>query len=1324
MQSEIGPINLINTYIPHDTQPKHHTIHTLNAITCPSKSHFLIGGDLNSYQCPRLDYYTNIQNKTTNHSKEKQFQSITNNKFIDTFRILNPLTKKYTKWTVNSNSHPIKITASRLDYFLISKSLKKKLTQAQIIENDLTNTDHYPITMKLNLLTPKKTPKLPKTHLPNYNNWPDSLANEIEKHIYILKDRTIKDIQDIENFNTIITEAIQQSLNNYTKIINQSNVKTTYKKPHTILLNKLSNLRKSLIDLKQKLMKSNPNEINSFKNNLNTINDTIKGIFPEKTEFLIPLNNFHNTITSTIQLTHKITNKLHNLSRKIKQEKIKKKIDNILESKDLSSKTIFKLIKNNKEFNHINYVTTNDDPPKIITDPDKISNTIFQKYNNFFSNQTNQKTLNHWLQFTPRLNTDTTLPTINPDTVKNTLIHKTSTSPGPDNIKYEIFKFLNKHNSSIFSIISHLYIKIIQLSYIPKSWKTGQTILLPKQDNNNNNWRPITLLNTLYKGLTTIINSHIQNLLTSSKILPNEQCGFNRNKDTSSAITTYLEIIKLSKNNNIPLHVLYIDFKAAFDSVQHWTINSILTHLNFNPILKNFINHIMTNCSTKFTTQNISTPPVSLLKGVKQGDPLSPTLFLIYLLPIQWFLIKNNPNSIANINHLCYADDMLLIAHSRNDIEQLFGNLALYTYYTDMSINNSKCQYSYINDTLQQNFQMNLINNNNVININIPTTNKEINYKYLGLNINLNLDFKDFINSLTIKYKNTVRLILRKKYLGINLIIKLFNTVAIPKIAYSMNFIKWPNQILDDLDNFNITSLCHTFHLPTVSPNHYWFLIKNLFSIKEINLKRYLTSLLDRTIDNESNFKSDITYHNHFTKPINTEHYTPPVTTIAQNLNINIIKTTKNPANIPTIDFIQNSTIEIYTDASLHIKSKSGCCAFYIPQLKIERTFPPFLPCSSTNLELQAIYKAILLNINYQNINIYTDSLSSIQSINNFNPNNKSKAIKSPTFTISNAIYIILNMRNKLKLTTNFFHVYSHLLDATVLNNSQRIKLEKMKKLYKNKYLTILKNNQHCDNIASSIRYHIIDPPIDHIGLPALIYKYNNAPFTSINKTISNFLYNLNSSYLLNHQKKRSEWFFSPLVNTTLTLKSPHIQFQNIFPKLSQSLVFTKQRAFNHYLKENLKLPPHTLIKRRNAYNNIYCHLCPNNIDNHEHGNTSCIITNSIHNKLSTKIINIIEKNSPANPNWHINLWFSNQTTDPHITNTPTEFPLKWGNIGIIPNSLINSIKLLNIQNTSDTINKIIKITHKYITLKWRIKFFSIYNKQLPAHECIKKFLL
>ena len=111
---------------------------------------------------------------------------------------------------------------------------------------------------------------------------------------------------------------------------------------------------------------------------------------------------------------------------------------------------------------------------------------------------------------------------------------------------------------------------MIELTHIPSSWKKGLTSLIPKHDNTSfNNWRPITLLNTLYKGLTLILNQHVQHLLINNHIIPQEQCSFNRAQDTSSAIITYLETIKLSKKLQSPLHAIYIDFKAAFDLVQH-----------------------------------------------------------------------------------------------------------------------------------------------------------------------------------------------------------------------------------------------------------------------------------------------------------------------------------------------------------------------------------------------------------------------------------------------------------------------------------------------------------------------------------------------------------------------------------------------------------------------------------------------------------------------------------------------------------------------------------------------------------------------------------
>ena len=75
-----------------------------------------------------------------------------------------------------------------------------------------------------------------------------------------------------------------------------------------------------------------------------------------------------------------------------------------------------------------------------------------------------------------------------------------------------------------------------------------------------------------------------------------------------------------------------------------------------------------------------------------------------------------------------------------------------------MSINNSKSQYTYINDISQDKIQVNISNNDNTFNISIPTIKNSDNYKYLGLNTNLELDFSNLITTLSEKYKNSIRL--------------------------------------------------------------------------------------------------------------------------------------------------------------------------------------------------------------------------------------------------------------------------------------------------------------------------------------------------------------------------------------------------------------------------------------------------------------------------------------------------------------------------------------------------------------------------------------
>ncbi len=98
----------------------------------------------------------------------------------------------------------------------------------------------------------------------------------------------------------------------------------------------------------------------------------------------------------------------------------------------------------------------------------------------------------------------------------NKLTKKKSNSPRIDEISYDIFKYLKKEKATtIFSIISLFFIYCYDNNIVPEGWLKGKTILIPKKDSHLdlNNWRPITLLSTIYKAFTLINNDHIKELI-------------------------------------------------------------------------------------------------------------------------------------------------------------------------------------------------------------------------------------------------------------------------------------------------------------------------------------------------------------------------------------------------------------------------------------------------------------------------------------------------------------------------------------------------------------------------------------------------------------------------------------------------------------------------------------------------------------------------------------------------------------------------------------------------------------------------------------------
>ena len=113
----------------------------------------------------------------------------------------------------------------------------------------------------------------------------------------------------------------------------------------------------------------------------------------------------------------------------------------------------------------------------------------------------------------------------------------------------------------------------------------------------------------------------------------------------------------------------WIDYKKAFDSVSHSWILACLRMYKINPVLTTFIEASMRQWKTNMVLIDesggvLETGPISIKRGIFQGDSLSPLLFTMSLNPLSRELQKTGSgyqlDKQTKINHLFYVDDLKL----------------------------------------------------------------------------------------------------------------------------------------------------------------------------------------------------------------------------------------------------------------------------------------------------------------------------------------------------------------------------------------------------------------------------------------------------------------------------------------------------------------------------------------------------------------------------------------------------------------------------------------------------------------------------------------
>nr|KAJ0194091.1 hypothetical protein LSAT_V11C800426490 [Lactuca sativa] len=271
-------------------------------------------------------------------------------------------------------------------------------------------------------------------------------------------------------------------------------------------------------------------------------------------------------------------------------------------------------------------------------------------------------------------------------------------SPGPDGFTFAFIRnFWDKIGRDIYMAVKDFE----RSGNIDKGCNSSFITLVPKSKDPNtfDDYRPISLIGSTYKIISKVLVERLKKVIPL--VISPTQSAFIKDRYILDGPLIVNEVISWLRKSKSKAFLFKVDFEKAFDCLNWDYLDSVMEQMNFGGKWRSWIRGCLSSARASVIVNGSTTKEFSFERGIRQGDPLSPFLFIMAAeglnvameeaMEHRIFKGITLPKSGPVLSHLQYADDVIFLGSwSTSNAKNLTRILRCFELSSGLRINMSK----------------------------------------------------------------------------------------------------------------------------------------------------------------------------------------------------------------------------------------------------------------------------------------------------------------------------------------------------------------------------------------------------------------------------------------------------------------------------------------------------------------------------------------------------------------------------------------------------------------------------------------------------------